>query len=73
MVQSANFNPPAVSLRNFFDGDPDLVAEVSPSVHNTISAATQHYPVTGFIGVILILSQKKLKTHTSSNKNKQAK
>lgn len=29
---------PAVSLGDLLDGDPDLVAEVSPCIHHSISA-----------------------------------
>lgn len=48
-------NLPAVSFRDLFDGDSDLVAEVPPSIHHSISAPSQHHPVSCLIGVILIL------------------
>lgn len=46
---------PAVSLRDLFDGNSDLVADISPGVHHSIGAPPQHHPVTCLIGVILIL------------------
>lgn len=51
-------DPPAVSLGDFFDGDPDLVAEVSPSVHHAVGAPAQHHPVARLVGVVLILTHK---------------
>lgn len=54
-VNGRNAALPAVFLWDLFDGNSDLVAEVSPSIHHSISAPPQHHPVTGFIGVILIL------------------
>lgn len=37
--KSVLFDLPAVSLGDLLDGDPDLVAEVSPCIHHSISAS----------------------------------
>lgn len=46
---------PAVSLGNFFDGQTDLVAEVSASIHDSKRAFSQNHPLSVLIVLIVVL------------------
>ena len=65
---------PAVSLWYLLDGDADLVAEVSPSIHHSIGPPPQDHPVPCLIRVILILQHTRTHpgTHTHIHKHTRA-
>lgn len=45
----------AVLLRDFLDGDADLVAQVPPSVHHAVRPFTQNHLVAVLIGLVDVL------------------
>lgn len=45
----------AVLLRDFLDGDADLVAQIPPSVHHAVRPFTQNHLVAVLIGLVDVL------------------
>lgn len=59
---------PAISLWDFFDSYPYLIAQISSSIHGPICTSPQYHSITICIEVILILKkekQDKKKKHTT--------
>lgn len=71
-VQRVYFPPPtplpfspAVSLWDFLDGQPHLVAEVSAGVHNAEGAFPQDHPLTVLVVLVVVLPGRRRDTFYS--------